>query len=128
MRRLAVLAAAAMLAAAAASADAAAPAFRYGVAAGEITATSAILWTRAPGPGAVTGPGLAESLACRESARDCQGDALGRSHALNPGSRAQPRLALLLRIRPGPVPKPSRHLRHRAAIDHERERSLRDLR
>jgi phosphodiesterase/alkaline phosphatase D-like protein len=38
-----------MLAAAAVSADAAAPAFRYGVAAGEITATSAILWTRAPG-------------------------------------------------------------------------------
>ena len=54
VRRLAVLAAAAMLAAAAVSADAAAPAFRYGVAAGEITATSAILWTRAPGPGAVT--------------------------------------------------------------------------
>ena len=54
MRRLAVLAAAAMLAAAAVSADAAAPGFRYGVAAGEITATSAILWTRAPGSGAVT--------------------------------------------------------------------------
>ena len=54
MRRFAVLAAAAMLAAAAVSADAATPGFRYGVAAGEITATSAILWTRAPGSGAVT--------------------------------------------------------------------------
>ena len=54
MRRLAVLAAVAMLAAAAVSADAATPGFRYGVAAGEITATSAILWTRAPGSGAVT--------------------------------------------------------------------------
>ena len=43
-----------MLAAAAVSADAAAPGFRYGIAAGEITATSAILWTRAPGSGAVT--------------------------------------------------------------------------
>jgi alkaline phosphatase D len=54
MRRLVVLAAVAMLAAAAVSADAATPGFRYGVAAGEITATSAILWTRAPGSGAVT--------------------------------------------------------------------------
>ena len=54
MRRLVVLAAAAVLVAAAVSADAATPAFRYGVAAGEITSTSAILWTRAPGSGAVT--------------------------------------------------------------------------
>ena len=54
MRRLVVLAAAGTLAAAAVSADAATPGFRYGVAAGEITATSAILWTRAPGSGAVT--------------------------------------------------------------------------
>ena len=40
MRRLAVLAAAGMLIAAAVSADAATPGFQYGVAAGEITATS----------------------------------------------------------------------------------------
>ena len=53
MRRLVVLAAAAVLVAAAVSADAATPGFRYGVAAGEITATSAILWTRAPGSGDV---------------------------------------------------------------------------
>ena len=33
------------------SADAASPGFRYGVAAGEITSTSAVLWTRAPRPG-----------------------------------------------------------------------------
>ena len=53
MRRLAVLVAAATLVLAVASADAASPDFRYGVAAGEITATSAVLWTRAPRPGAV---------------------------------------------------------------------------
>ena len=54
MRRLVVLAAAVILAAAAVSADAAAPAFRYGVAAGEITAISATLWTHARASGAVT--------------------------------------------------------------------------
>ncbi len=53
MRRLAVLAAAATLALAVASADAASPGFRHGVAAGEITSTSAVLWTRAPTPGRV---------------------------------------------------------------------------
>ncbi len=53
MRRLAVFVAAATLALAVASADAASPGFRYGVAAGEITPTSAVLWTRAPRPGAV---------------------------------------------------------------------------
>jgi phosphodiesterase/alkaline phosphatase D-like protein len=45
--------AAATLVAAVASADAASPGFRYGVAAGEITATSAVLWTRAPRAGVV---------------------------------------------------------------------------
>ena len=53
MRRLAVLVAAATLVLAVASADAASPDFRYGVAAGEIRATSAVLWTRAPSAGPV---------------------------------------------------------------------------
>ncbi len=53
MRRLAVLVAAATLVLAVASSDAASPGFRYGVAAGEITIQSAILWTRAPRPGPV---------------------------------------------------------------------------
>ncbi len=48
MRRLVVLAAAAILVVAVAAADAASPRFQYGVAAGEITSTSAVLWTRAP--------------------------------------------------------------------------------
>jgi alkaline phosphatase D len=51
VRRLAVLVAAAILGLAAVSADAAAPGFRYGVAAGEITSASAALWTRAPREG-----------------------------------------------------------------------------
>lgn len=53
MRRLAVLGALTTLAFAVVSADAATPGFRYGVAAGEITSTSAILWTRAPRAGPV---------------------------------------------------------------------------
>jgi alkaline phosphatase D len=50
VRRLVVLAAVATLALAVVSAEAATPGFRYGVAAGEVTATSAVLWTRAPAP------------------------------------------------------------------------------
>jgi phosphodiesterase/alkaline phosphatase D-like protein len=53
MRRLAVLAALATLAFAVVTADAATPGFRYGVAAGEVTSTSAILWARAPKAGPV---------------------------------------------------------------------------
>jgi alkaline phosphatase D len=53
MRRAVVLAAVAVLALAVVSADAATPRFGYGVAAGEVTSTSAILWTRAPGAGTV---------------------------------------------------------------------------
>jgi alkaline phosphatase D len=53
VRRLVVLAAVVTLAAAAASARSAAPGFQYGVAAGEMTSTSAVLWTRAPAPGSV---------------------------------------------------------------------------
>jgi alkaline phosphatase D len=53
MRGLLVLAAGATLALAVASADAASPGFRYGVAAGEITSTSAMVWTRAPAAGLV---------------------------------------------------------------------------
>jgi alkaline phosphatase D len=48
-----MLAAAATLVAAAVSAEAASPGFRYGVAAAQITSTSAILWTRAPRVGAL---------------------------------------------------------------------------
>ena len=53
MRRAVISAALAVLALAAISADAASPGFRYGVAAGEVTSTSAILWTRAPSAGGV---------------------------------------------------------------------------
>ena len=53
MRRAAVLAASLVLVPAAAGADAQRPGFTYGVAAGEVTATSAILWTRAPRAGRV---------------------------------------------------------------------------
>ena len=65
MRRLVVLAAAATLVAAVASADAASPGFRYGVAAGEITSTSAVLWTRAP----ATGPTSIALIPDRRGAR-----------------------------------------------------------
>ncbi len=47
MRRILVLSAVALLALAVVSADAASHAFRYGVAAGEVSSTSATLWTRA---------------------------------------------------------------------------------
>ena len=53
VRHLFVSAAVAILALAVASADAASPGFRYGVAAGEITSRSAVLWTRAPRAGRV---------------------------------------------------------------------------
>ena len=46
MRRFVVVVAAGTLALAALSAEAATPSFRYGGAAGEITSTSALLWTR----------------------------------------------------------------------------------
>ncbi len=48
MRRILILSAFALLALAVVSADAATHAFRYGVAAGEVSSTSATLWTRAP--------------------------------------------------------------------------------
>jgi len=57
MRRLAVVVlalAACVPVRLATSATNASPGFVYGVAAGEITATSAVLWTRAPRPGVVT--------------------------------------------------------------------------
>jgi phosphodiesterase/alkaline phosphatase D-like protein len=53
VRRVFVLTAAVVLAAGAFGADAATPGFRDGVAAGEIRATSAVLWTRAPSVGPV---------------------------------------------------------------------------
>ena len=74
VRRLVVLAAVATLAVAALSADAATPGFQYGVAAGEITPTSVVLWTRAARAGSV-GVNLgttAGSLELRGSARATQ--------------------------------------------------------
>ena len=53
MRRIVVLAACVTLVLAAVSAEAASPGFRYGVAAGEVTSSSAVLWTRAPRSGPV---------------------------------------------------------------------------
>ena len=53
MRRALIVAAIAALAAVSVQAQGATPSFRYGVAAGEVTATSAILWTRAPAAGNV---------------------------------------------------------------------------
>jgi len=53
MRAFVVFAAGATLAVAAVAADAATPGFQYGVAAGEITPTSAVLWTRSASAGAV---------------------------------------------------------------------------
>jgi phosphodiesterase/alkaline phosphatase D-like protein len=54
VRRLVVLVAVATVAVAALSAHAATPGFPYGVAAGEITPTSVVLWTRASRPGNVS--------------------------------------------------------------------------
>ena len=53
MRRVLVAAALAVLAVAVVRADGAPPPFGYGVAAGEVTSTSALLWTRAPRIGAI---------------------------------------------------------------------------
>jgi alkaline phosphatase D len=53
MRMLAIAAALIVLAVAAVSAGGAEPAFRYGIAAGEVTSTSVVLWTRAPAKGPV---------------------------------------------------------------------------
>ena len=53
VRRVVVFGALATLVLATVSADAASPGFRYGVAAGEITSTSAVLWTRAPAAGPI---------------------------------------------------------------------------
>jgi phosphodiesterase/alkaline phosphatase D-like protein len=54
VRLLTVLVAAIVLTTAVVAADAAQSGFRYGVAAGEITSTTAVLWTRAPRPGDMT--------------------------------------------------------------------------
>ena len=53
MRRAIVVVALAVLATASFSAEAATSRFAYGVAAGQISSTSAVLWTRAPRPGTV---------------------------------------------------------------------------
>ena len=85
MRRLLLLGLAALLLAPAADA---APGFRYGVAAGEMTSTSALLWTRSNEPGRVR---LFVWPAPRE------GDAAGADHA-DAVERARPR-------RPAPRPR-----------------------
>jgi len=53
MRRALIVAALTVLAVAVVSAEAATPGFRYGVAAGEVTSTSATLWTRAARAGPI---------------------------------------------------------------------------
>src|ERR687896_960034 len=79
MPRAAVLAASLALVPAAAGADAQRPSFAYGVAAGEVTAKSAIFWTRAPRPGSVelevaSNPAFAQTISgqfcCARSADD----------------------------------------------------------
>ena len=99
MRRLVVLAAAVTLALAVASADAASPGFRYGVAAGEITSTSAVLWTRAPRGGPVELSIVRPSVVARfgRSAAPCE---LERSH-VRTRSRAHAGHELLLLVRAG---------------------------
>ncbi len=79
MRRLVVLAASLTLAVAALSAEAATPPFQYGVAAGEITSTSAVLWARASSAGPillVVGPEGAGGRAVAMTLRAVRGDDL----------------------------------------------------
>jgi alkaline phosphatase D len=76
--KIVAIAAVAAVLALAGSATPAAPPFAYGVAAGEVTSTSALLWTRAPGAGKVSlelaesfknivGLGVAASATARQS-------------------------------------------------------------
>jgi alkaline phosphatase D len=76
MRRLVVVVAMATLAVAALSAEAASPGFRYGVAAGEVTARSAVVWTRAPAPGPITAIASAD-LGCTKTS--CSGQVVAVS-------------------------------------------------
>lgn len=91
MRRAAVLAALVVLAVAVVAADASTPGFRYGVAAGEVTSTSALLWTRAAAVGAVrvevrSGSGIVRTREVRAtSANDLTVQA--RVTGLRPGTR-----------------------------------------
>jgi alkaline phosphatase D len=92
VRRLVVLAAVAILAVAGASADAASPGLRYGVAAGEITSTSAVLWTRAPRAGIVDvlvseSSTMKLGVVYRVVARASDDLTVSRSIALGPGRR-----------------------------------------
>jgi len=92
MRRAVVSGALAVLAVAAMAADAASPGFRYGISAGDVTSTSAILWTRAPRTGKV---GLAVStrksgdlgLAYSGVAREASDRTIGIKVLLEPGTR-----------------------------------------
>ena len=126
MRRLAVLVAAATLVLAAASADAASPGFRYGVAAGEITSTSAVLWTRAPRPGAVlltvsTSTSVPVGRFAAEAHERQRPDGAARR------PRAEGRHELPLLLHPGQGEERDRFVHDRACGRSVRLRSVRDL-
>ncbi|HYI74927.1 MAG TPA: alkaline phosphatase D family protein [Gaiellaceae bacterium] len=94
MRRLAVLGALATLVVAVVSADAASPGFRYGVAAGEVTSTSAVLWARAPSAGTVRFAGTVDGRGpIRDFVRDVRATVANdftvqvRVTKLSPGTR-----------------------------------------
>jgi len=77
MRRALIVAALAVLAVAVVSADAATPAFRYGVAAGEVTPNSATLWTKASSAGTVrTEVSLGSRVVAAGTARAVRGNDL----------------------------------------------------
>jgi alkaline phosphatase D len=93
MRRAAVATAFFVLAVAVVAADAAPLAFDHGVAAGEVTSTSAVLWTRAPSAGRVTvevtAAGSARVVARRNAFADPANDLTVqvRMTGLEPGKR-----------------------------------------
>ena len=92
MRRALVSAALVVLALAAISADAASPGFRYGVSAGDVTSTSAILWTRAPQTGKVglvvsTRKSVNLGVAYSSVAREARDRTISIKVLLEPGTR-----------------------------------------
>ena len=92
MRRALVSVALVVLALAAISADAASPGFRYGVSAGDVTSTSAILWTRAPQTGKVglvvsTRKSVNLGVAYSSVAREARDRTISIKVLLEPGTR-----------------------------------------
>ncbi|HSI97095.1 MAG TPA: alkaline phosphatase D family protein, partial [Gaiellaceae bacterium] len=93
MRRALVLAGLAVVTLGVAGADAATPAFRWGVAAGEVTATSAVLWSRAPAAGRVRLAGTSLKTGRKEFLRDMRAlpandfTVQARVTGLRPGTR-----------------------------------------